>query len=321
VVLRLGLIGCGILGKVHAECVQESSQARMVAFADVNLSAAESLATSLDGEYATDDVNRVIHDPSISAVYICTRHDSHAPLAIAAAEAGKHIFIEKPLALNIEDCTAIARAIDESNVFLMTGFKLRYYPLVLKARSFIPSPQVMVGQCMDNPWSDTHWGQDPIQGGGNVYGQGCHMTDILRFLSGSEPSRVWAAGGAMTHPGHSCIDQCVATFQFKNGHVASWIQGDLALGRFTSKFFVQLWGAGKCVQLHDRLTKAVFVDGDKTWTEERDSEEGFVMENREFIGALLQGRSPSTSVHDGVQAIRMVLAADRAVRTGNVQEL
>jgi len=293
----------------------------MVAFADVNLAAAEATASKFGGEYATSDVNRLLNDPSINAVYICTRHDSHATLAIAAAKAGKHILIEKPLALSLESCEAIAKAVAETKVFLMPAFKMRYYPLVQKARAFIPSPQVMVGQCMDNRWPDGHWCQDPLQGGANVHGQGCHITDILRFLSGSEPRRVWAAGGTMTHPGHPCLDQCVATIQFANGHVASWVQGDIASPPFTSKFFVEIWGSGRCVQLHDRYKKAVFVDGDKNWTEERTEEEGFQLENREFVDALLAGRQPAISAHDGIQATRIVLAADRAIRTGKVQDL
>ena len=79
---------------------------------------------------------------------------------------------------------------------------------------------------------------------------------IIRFFAGSEPQRVWAAGGTLTHPGHACIDQCVASIQFANGHVGGWIQGDAALPQFVSKFFMQLFGDGKSVQLYDRLQKA-----------------------------------------------------------------
>ena len=132
---------------------------------------------------------------------------------------------------------------------------------------------------------------------------------------------VWAAGGTLTHPGHPCIDQCVASIQFENGHIASWIQGDASLGGFTSKFFFELFGAGRSVQLYDRLKKATFLEGENTWVEERADEEGFQLENEEFVSALQQGRQPELSAHDGIQATRMVLAADKAIRTGEVQEL
>ncbi len=319
--IRIGLIGCGDNGTTHAECLKRIDGAELVAYADVAEEAAATALRTFGGEYSTTDSGRVLGDRSIDAVYICTRHDSHASLAIAAAKAGKHIMIEKPLALSIEECEAVADAVSRSGVHLMPAFKMRYYPLVQKAHEFIPRPQVMVGQMMDNRWPDGRWTQDPIQGGANVHSQGCHTTDILRYFASGEPRRVWAAGGAMTHPGHPCIDQCVAAFHFDSGAVASWVQGDAAMGQFTSKFFFELFANGKSVQLYDRLKKATFFDGEKTWTEERAEEEGFQLEDEEFVHALLDGRAPALTAHDGIQATRMVLAADKAIRSGAVQDI
>ena len=319
--VRLGMVGCGHLGRVHCECIAQIEKARCVAYCDVAESAAAELCNEFGGSYATTEAERVFGDDGIDAVYICTRHDSHAQLSIDAARAGKHILIEKPLALTLEECVAVGDAVREAGVYLMPAFKLRYYPLVQRAHAFIPEPQVVVGQVMDNRWGDDVWAQDPVQGGGNVFSQGCHATDLLRYFAGCEPTRMWAAGGALTHPGHPCIDQCVASIAFENGHVGSWIQGDAALPPFTSKFYFELFGAGRSVQLHDRFKKATFSDGEKTWTEEREEEEGFLLENREFISALLEGRPPELTAEDGLLSTRMVLAADRAIRTGEVQEL
>lgn len=320
--LIIGLIGCGATGKMHAQCLMGIPEAHLLAYADISEDAAQAALRQFGGEYATTDVHRLLSDDRLDAVYICTRHDSHAPLAIAAAQAGKHILTEKPLALAAEDCEAVAREVDKAGVYLMPAFKMRFYPLVTMAHQFIPQPLIIVGQMMDSRWPDDSWAQDPVTGGANVHSQGCHTTDLIRYFAGSEPVRVWAAGGALTHPGHPCPDQCVASIQFANGHVASWIQGDAALGPHTSKLFFELFGKdGRCVQLHDRLKKATFSDGERTWTQERAEEEGFQLENQEFVAALLDGRQPSPSAHDGLQATRLVLAADRAMRTGEVQEL
>lgn len=316
---ELALIGCGMLGKVHAGCVASIPEARFRAFMDTSADAAHSALADLGGDYATTELERVLGDDRICAVYICTRHDSHAPLAIAAARAGKHILIEKPLALSEADCEAVAREVDAAGVHLMPAFKMRFYPLIIKAHEFIPNPQVVVGQMMDPPWPDDKWAQDPVLGGGNVQSQGCHTTDILRYLAGGEPRLMWASGGTMTHPGHPNIDQCAAGIQFDNGCAGAWIQGDAGCGQFTSKFFFELFGNGRVVQLHDRLRKATFTDGKESWTEERPEEEGFQLENREFINALVEGRAPSLSAWDGLQATRMVLAAQKAVQTGEVQ--
>lgn len=320
--INLGLIGCGSLGRTHAECMQHIPGASFTAYVDVFQVAADKALDSFGGRYATTDVDRLFADDAIDAVYICTHHDSHAPLAIQAARAGKHILIEKPLALNIDDCEEIARQVAQAGVYLMPAFKMRYYPLVIKAHEFIPEPLVIVGQMMDSRWPDDLWAQDPIKGGANVHSQGCHTTDIMRYLANSEPKRIWAAGGTLTHPGHPCIDQCVATIQFANGHVGSWIQGDAGQSPFTSKFFFELFGNnGRSVQLHDRFKQATFHDGEKTWTEQCDQEEGFQLENRAFIDALLEDRPPDLTVHDAIQATRIVLAAEKAIRTGQVQEL
>ena len=319
--LRLALIGCGHVGRVHASCVSKVRDARFIAYVDVIEEAAKTLLDELGGEYATTDAGRVFADERVDGVYIATRHDSHASLAIAAAEAGKHIFIEKPLALSIEDCKAVAQAVKKHGVHLMPAFKMRYYPLVQKAHEFIPNPQVVVGQMMDARWREGHWAQDPVQGGGNVHSQGCHTTDLIRYFAGCDPRKVWAVGGSVTHPGHPCIDQCVASIEFQGGTVASWIQGDAGVGQFTSKFFFELFADGKSVQLYDRLKKATFSDGERSWTEERAGEEGFQLENEEFVNALLEGRPPALTAQDAVEATRIVLAADRAIRTGEVQVL
>jgi predicted dehydrogenase len=319
--VRLGLIGCGALGKCHAASVAKIPQAKFVAYADTAQAAADACLKEFGGQYATTDVTKVFADKSVDAVYICTWHDSHAALAIAAAKAHKHILIEKPLALRMDECLEIARVVKAEGVYMMPAFKMRYYPLIQKAHAFIPKPQVLVGQMMDGRWPDHIWAQDPIKGGANVHSQGCHTTDILRYLSGGEPVRLWASGGAITHPGHPCADQCVASIQFDGGQVASWIQGDAALGQFTSKFFFELFGDGKSVQLYDRLKKATFFDGQKTWTEERTDEEGIQLENAEFIDALSTDRPPALTLHDGIQATRIVLAAQQAIQTGEVQTL
>ncbi|HOQ28449.1 MAG TPA: Gfo/Idh/MocA family oxidoreductase, partial [Armatimonadota bacterium] len=97
--INLGLIGCGALGKIHAQCIAQIPEARFVAYVDKVEDAAEAALKQFGGDYATTDVETLLCDDSVDAVYICTRHDSHASLAIAAARAGKHILIEKPLAL------------------------------------------------------------------------------------------------------------------------------------------------------------------------------------------------------------------------------
>ena len=318
--LGFGLIGCGDVGRLHVACVKKIDGADFVAYADIDAQAAQSALRELGGRYATADVNELLCDKQIDAVYICTRNDSHPALAIAAARAGKHILVEKPLALTVEQCESVAAAVESAGMYLMPAFKMRYYPLIRKAREFIPHPQVMVAQTMDNPWREGAWQQDPVQGGGNVYSLGCHMTDLIRFLMGSEPAQVTAVGGSLTHPGHPCIDQCLASIKCANGHVAAWIQGDAGMGQFTGKHLVQLFGEGKSVQIYKGLTEAAFFDGHRTSFEQSDEGpgHGYQLENQAFVSALLEGRAPEISVRDGVEATRLAAAAEESLRMGKI---
>ncbi len=319
--IGIGIIGCGSLGAAHAKILSGIKGARLIGYADVHAPAAQNLLERHGGSYATVEADRIFGDPSVDAVYICTRHDSHADLCIRAAAAGKHLFVEKPLALNYKDCEAVATAVAKAGITFMPAFKMRYYPLVRRAKEFIPRPQVIVAHMMDQRWGDERWAQDPVQGGGNVYSQGCHTTDLLRYFAGSEPRRLWASGGNMTHPEHPFPDQCVASIQFEGGRCASWVQGDAGLGAYTSKFFFGLHCDSRSVQLSDRCRRATFTEGTKSWTEEFYDNDEFTAENEDFIAALLEKRTPALGVFDGVQAARITFAAERAIRTGEVQIL
>ena len=98
--LRAALIGCGGLGKVHTQMVQQVGGMTMAAFCDVDGARAEQLRQEFGGDYATSDPEKIFSDPNINVVYICTHHDTHAEFCIRAARAGKHILVEKPLAFD-----------------------------------------------------------------------------------------------------------------------------------------------------------------------------------------------------------------------------
>ncbi|HWL54022.1 MAG TPA: Gfo/Idh/MocA family oxidoreductase [Chthoniobacteraceae bacterium] len=319
--IQIGLIGCGWLGRTHCRMIARIPGATVTAYADRRPEAAHALLDEFGGSYATDDADRLLADPALNAIYIVTRHDSHAPLCLAAIEAGKHVLLEKPIAMDLAQAEAIARAAADSPLLVMPAFKMRFYPLVQKAKAFLPKPQVIVAQMMDNRWADDFWAQDPVEGGGNVFSQGCHTTDLLRYFAGSEPTRLWASGGSLTHPGHPCPDQCLATLEFANGCRAAWVQGDAGLGHHTSKLFFGLHADGRSVQLSDRLKRATFSDGEQVWTETCEEEEGYFLENVEFISALEECRKPGLTLHDGLQATRVVFSALEAMRSGEVQLL
>src|ERR1017187_1318745 len=153
--LNIAIIGSGLIGETHARCLAELG-VPPVLFADADLSRAKRLA-SLYSASARYDPFEPIRNPYIDAVYICTYHDTHAPFAIEAARRGKHIFLEKPLAITQRDCTDIVRAVRKAGVLCMTGFKLHYSSLARKAKELVKNPIALSARVMEIRWPDDSW--------------------------------------------------------------------------------------------------------------------------------------------------------------------
>jgi predicted dehydrogenase len=314
------------MGRSHLKQACEVPAVEFVAYADVVEAAARTALDEFGGRYATTDVDRIFHDDSIDAVLIATHHDTHRPYALCAAEAGKHIFLEKPMALTIEDCLAIEEGVARAGIKLMMGFKFRFAPLVAKVKEVVPKPLVTVGQSLHPAM--VGWPLTPDKGGGPVLSNGCHAFDLVYWLNESEPVRICAAGGALMHPEIGLVDNAAVSVQFANGSIASIIAGDSGDARYTSKFFFEVLDGQRTATLHDRCHKATF------WGWERDSlsveelsaqaasdPEGVRTEMEAFARALQQNIDPPTGPRDGTRATAMVLKAFESIRTGKTQEL
>ena len=242
--MRVGIIGCGNMGSLHAQ--QLSMQGVHVrALADPMTERVEPLKQQVGAEYVVDDGRALIDDKNIDAVVIATRHDLHVPQAIAAAQAGKHLFIEKPLALTIEDCEAIEREVTRAGVKAMCGFQARFSPFCTTLRERIGVPLALLATFDDPLWPADHWANDPKQGGGNVLSQGCHMFDMMGYFAQSDPAVVHAEGGNLQHPTLPITDSVVATIRFRNGVVAAAVVGDFGRNPALSKASYHLWAGAK----------------------------------------------------------------------------
>jgi predicted dehydrogenase len=313
--LRAGVIGCGGLGKVHSECLQQVEGMKMVAFCDVIGEKAEALRGAMGGDYATTDARRLFDDKSLSAIYVCTMHDSHPQLCIDGLEAGKAVMVEKPLALTVPDCVRIAQAVERTGGMLMTAFKMRYFDMILKAKELIPEPLVVTMQIMDNRWPDDMWANDPIKGGGNIVSQGCHGCDVIRFVAGAEPVSIYAVGGNY-YQATGVVDNVCATIRFDNGAAGSWVNGDDSTPPYPSKFYLQMFAENKSVTLDKRLTHLVYKEAGKETLELQGSETGFVEENRAFVQAIRSGSPAPIDHKDGLMATLLPLQAIASTRSG-----
>jgi predicted dehydrogenase/threonine dehydrogenase-like Zn-dependent dehydrogenase len=137
---------------------------------------------------ATTDTASLLTDPSVDAVVVCTRHDTHADYVIRALAAGKHVFVEKPLAIDHQDLERISNAARNSQRMVMVGFNRRFAPHVRKIKQLLesaPGPKSFVMTVNAGSIPASHWTQDPKVGGGRLVGEACHFIDLLRFLAGT----------------------------------------------------------------------------------------------------------------------------------------
>lgn len=332
----IGIIGCGGAGGGHARNLAHIEDVGIRGYADIRLEAAEAIMKEVGGDFCTTDASNFFEDDRIDVVLICTHHHLHKPYAVEAAKAGKHIFVEKPLALTIEECKEIEEAVEAAGVKLIVGFQARFSPFVDKLKEAIPKPLVTFGQYIDPRWGDSSWANDPIEGGGNVLSQGCHMFDMMYWLNESEPVTIFAEGGNFTHPKIPQItDSVVATIQYENGAVGCVVVGDFGASPLAGKAFYELFGGDKTATLYGCHSEQPAI---KFWGAEIDSftmadlpEEqrnssaahGYVGEMQALIDWVGKGIEPvmAAKVKDGTRATTLGIKAIESIKTCQLQSL
>lgn len=226
----VAIVGCGgFATAMHVPHMAQLAAYRLHAAVDVDEDRAQRIAAQYGLAYATTDYARVLEDPAVDLVVITTPHNQHAAMAIAAARAGKHILLEKPMGMSPEETASVMRAVREAGIVFAIGFNRRFAPLSMEMADRLkerPQPWMMHYRMVDAVWR--HWAIDPVVGGGRIISETCHIFDYLCWLTGSEPVRIAAEAGALTHPEYPTTqDNAVITLRFASGSIASITHGDL----------------------------------------------------------------------------------------------
>lgn len=217
----VGVIGAGNFSKTVLLPSLSKTSAHIACIADTNSAAAYHAARKFKADRAVTDYKTILKDPKINTVFIAVRHDIHARLLCEALEAGKHVFVEKPLAINKEELERITKTVtDVPDKLLMVGFNRRFSPHTVKIK------KLLIGRneplCMNMTVNagyipPDHWTQDPKIGGGRIIGEACHFIDLLSFLS---DSRILSVSAAMMGSKIStCNDNLSITLGFDDGSV------------------------------------------------------------------------------------------------------
>ncbi len=261
--LGWALIGCGGAGRSHARGAAETPGVAVRAFCDVRLPAALQFQAEYGG-WATDDPARVFADPEVDVVSIATTHDTHTGLALAAFAAGKHVFLEKPMAMSTAECLQIAAARRAAGRQLLLNFSFRFSGALREVRRRLTHPLVSHAQCLMAPADLTRWRWDPVAGGGPLWDVGVHTADLLCWLHGGAPVEVYATGGQVTHPGKlaspDLIDTAAATLRFADGAVATLLMSDAGFNPFASKWLFEAYDGRQSAVVYDHGRTVAFGD-------------------------------------------------------------
>ena len=192
------MIGSGNFAKMTMgpALAKTNAQLKWVS-ARTNGAAASHLANKYGFENATTDLEKIWDDPEANTVFIATQHNSHAALVLRALKAGKHIFVEKPLCLTVDELVEIKNCYEKrtKEQYLMVGFNRRFAPLTTKMKELLAGrsqPLSLVYTVNAGFISSDHWSQDPEVGGGRIIGEACHFIDLFRFLVGHKIENVEA---------------------------------------------------------------------------------------------------------------------------------
>ena len=226
--LGLGIVGLGLAGSIMAGNLRHHPRVRIVGACDLNKNALAAFRADFDA-FTTTDLDELLARPQLDAVYIATPHQSHCDHAIRAAEHGKHIAVEKPLALSLTDCDRIADAVAVHNVRLIVGHTHSYDPAVKRMAEIIASGALGPLRML-NTWNYTNFlyrprrpeELDTAQGGGIIFNQVPHQIDTLRLLANS-PARSIRAATGLWDSDRPTEGACQAFIDFDSGVTASLV--------------------------------------------------------------------------------------------------
>ena len=250
--------------------------------------------------YAVSSAEEVLEDASVNLMVIGTRHDLHAELARAALERNKHVFVEKPLALNDVELESVLSAAESSTGKLMVGFNRRFSPLAERAKEFFKgreTPLSILYRVNAGRIPKEHWTQNADEGGGRIVGEVCHFIDLMQYLTGAPPVSVFAESINAKSSKIVDADSVFITLRFadgSNGSIAYLSEGDKSL----PKERVEIFGAGRVFILDDFRRATLHKDGREEQVTLKIQDKGQQAQVRRICASVLQAGAAPISIDD-----------------------
>ena len=333
--LRLGLIGAGRIGRVHAENVAFGlPEAKIVSITDVNRDAAVALASRCGIPAVAASSEDILADTGLDAVLICSSTGTHAKLIVDAAGAGKHIFCEKPIALELSKIDAALDAVAQAGVKLQIGFNRRFDSNFARVHRAVETGEIGVVRLMHIISRDPAPPPLPyIETSGGIFlDMTVHDFDMARFLIGDEVEEIFVSGGVMVDPAIGAagdLDTAVILLRFRNGVIGTIDNCRQAAYGYDQR--VEVFGSLGKISTENRYPNQAVVS---TSREVRSDlplnffleryQESFAAELRSFVDAVINDTPTPVTGEDGRIPVVMGLAARKSYeerRPVRVQEV
>jgi myo-inositol 2-dehydrogenase/D-chiro-inositol 1-dehydrogenase len=321
--LNVGIIGAGRIGKVHAETLAfRMPEARILAIADVNREAAQAMAARCGIPTVTESSAAVLANSEIEAVLICSSTNTHADLIVQAAQAGKHIFCEKPIAHNLGQIDRALAAVEASGVKLQIGFNRRFDANFARVRQAVASGEIGTPRLMHIISRDP--APPPVAyvrvSGGMFMDMTIHDFDMARFLIGDEVEEIYTSGGVMVDPEigkAGDLDTALIVLRFRNGVIGSIDNCRQAAYGYDQR--VEILGSEGKIATENCYPNQAMVSTGKMVRKDLPLNffmdrytESFASELRSFVAAVRENRPTAVTGIDGRIPVVMALAARKS---------
>ncbi|KGQ33534.1 MULTISPECIES: inositol 2-dehydrogenase [Gallibacterium] len=331
--IKVGIIGAGRIGRVHSESISKYVKgAEIKAISDIKVTEElQSWAASMGIPHVYDDYRKILQDPEIDAVLVCSSTNTHAPISIEAAQAGKHIFCEKPVDPNKDKIREVLDVVDKARVKFQVGFNRRF------DHNFKAIKDRVVAGDIGEPHLIRVTSRDPDAppieyvkvSGGMFFDMTIHDFDMIRYLSGSEVVEVYAAGGVLVNPEigkAGDIDTAVITLKLANGAIGVIDNSRKAVYGYDQR--AEVFGSKGAVQTsNDTNSTAVYsceagviAEKPKYFFLERYMQ-SFAEEIRCFIDSIVNDTPTAVNGNDGLQPVLIALAAQKSLEEGRPVKL
>jgi predicted dehydrogenase len=320
--LRVALVGAGNLARwVHLPIIRKTRGLELRAVCSTSGARALGYAKRFGAHYCCSDYEALLGDPDVDLVFILTRNQHHAAQAVAALEAGKHVFVEKPMALTREECLLLARTVRETGRQLAVGFNRRFAPFYVEQKRQLRgrTTPVVVNCRVNSPGiAPPYWMANPAIGGA-ILGEACHFVDLMYWLLDAEPVEVAAFALPTGQADPIGENNLSASFRFADGSVGTLTYCTVG-SRTSGGERVELFADGIGVASEDFTRLDVRTRLRRTrssWWPEK----GYAGLVASFVQAIRTGVEPPVTIRDGARATIGCLEMLEAARTGSTRRI